>query len=69
LTVEGAISDLKGVCPLLSFRVGDKSVQTLATTTFAGGNCSKLKDRKEVEVTGAVQLGGLILATRVELKN
>jgi hypothetical protein len=69
LTVEGAISGLLGSCPVLTFQVGGKDIHTLPTTTFSGGNCSKLKNNKKVTVTGALQLGNFILATRVELEN
>jgi hypothetical protein len=53
---------------VLSFKVGDKDIHTLPTTTFSGGNCSKVKEHKQVKVTGALQLGDFILAARVDLK-
>jgi hypothetical protein len=65
--VEGAVSNLSGTCPLLSFQVDDKDIHTLPTTTFAGGNCSKLKNNNDVKVTGTLQAGGIVLATRVDL--
>jgi hypothetical protein len=67
LTVEGTVSNLFGTCPLLSFEVDDHTVHTLPTTTFSGGKCSDIKKNKKVSVKGSLQLGGLVLATRVTI--
>jgi Domain of unknown function (DUF5666) len=68
VTIHGTVSALTGGCPLLSFKVNGQDVQTLPTTKFTGGNCSKLKDKQKVSVTGLLQLGNFVLASSVEFK-
>jgi hypothetical protein len=63
------VSGLSGDCPLLSFHIGSRDVQTLPTTVFSGGNCSKLKEKNNVTVTGVLQLGNFILASKIDLKH
>jgi outer membrane biosynthesis protein TonB len=69
VTLEGAVSGLKGDCPLLSFKVSGQEIHTLPTTNFTGGNCSKLKNKQKVSVTGLLQVGNFVLASRVELQD
>jgi hypothetical protein len=57
-----------GICPLLSFRVDDRNVTTLPTTLFLGEGCSKIKNGKNVTVQGTLQVGGLVLASKVEVE-
>jgi hypothetical protein len=67
MTIKGEISGLSGSCPLLSFKVNGQEIHTLLTTKFSGGNCSKLKNKQKVSVTGLLQLGNFVLASSVEL--
>jgi hypothetical protein len=63
-TITGKVSNLQGVCPILTFVVGGRTVLTLAATEFSK-DCGGLKNKQEVSVEGSVQIDGTILATRV----
>jgi hypothetical protein len=66
--VEGAISAKAGTCPTLTFTVSARSVSTNASTQFKDGACTALVNGTNVEVKGAVQTNGSILAASVETK-
>jgi hypothetical protein len=61
------VSNLLGVCPLLSFTVDGRTVTTLPTTLFLGDGCSRIKNRTNVSAQGTLQVGGLVLATQIEV--
>jgi hypothetical protein len=67
VTVEGKVSNLTGACPVLSFKLDDRTINTLATTTFSGGKCSDVKKGSDVTVKGTLQVAGIVLATRVTI--
>ena len=66
--VEGAVSDMVGTtgCPVLTFKVGTTTVTTSAATVFDGVLCTALANGALVEVKGATQADGSILASKVE---
>ncbi len=71
--VEGKISGLTGTCPALTFNVVSGTttttttkVTTNAATKFDDGLCTALANDAVVEVKGAKQTDGSILATKVE---
>lgn len=64
--VEGAISSLSGSCPTLSFLVAGKPVVTNNSTRYDKTSCVELRNGLRVEVKGARQNNGSILATRVK---
>ena len=73
--VEGKISGLTGTCPALTFNVvsGTTTVTTTKVTTsaltkFDDVLCVALANDKVVEVKGAKQTDGSILATKVEFE-
>jgi len=66
--VDGKVSHLTGVCPVIVFDLDDDSIHTTLATTFSGGSCSKIKKGSVVTIRGARQTGGWILASRVEFK-
>jgi hypothetical protein len=69
--VRGAVSDLTGTCPRLSFGLTPRgtstkiAVTTSETTRFEDVRCTAIKNDMVVEVTG-VRQGGSIAATKVE---
>jgi hypothetical protein len=65
--VDGRLSGLTGLCPVISFTVGATKVTTDQTTSFSGGSCQKLTNGKPVEVTGTKQTDGSIKASKVNL--
>jgi len=67
LEVEGAISELSGSCPMLSFTVGERHISTNDATIFRDTTCGALKDTVRVEVHGSLNADGTLAASRVEL--
>ncbi len=66
--VKGAVSDLTGTCPKLSFMVGGSmQVNTSEATRFDAVRCDAIRDGMFVEVTGVRQSDGSINATEVEI--
>ena len=59
---------MKGSCPALSFTLKGYSVTTTSATTFERGPCKDMKDGKEIMMTGEIQPGGSLRATRIEFK-
>ena len=66
--IEGTISGISAVsgCPVVTFMIGTTQVTTSATTTFDDVTCATLANGALVEVEGAKQADGSIVATRVE---
>jgi hypothetical protein len=64
--VKGAISGKGGTCPALTFTVSSTTVVTNASTQFKDTSCAALANGTRVEVKGAKQSNGSVLATRVE---
>jgi hypothetical protein len=66
--VFGAVSGRIGTCPALSFTVGTTKVMTNPATIFDDVACGALANGDAVEVNGAFQQGGTLLASRVEFR-
>jgi hypothetical protein len=66
--VEGAVSNVSGSCPSLTFVVSGKTIMTTASTQFKDSTCGSIAAGRRVEVKGTVQANGTILATRLELE-
>ena len=67
--VEGVVSGSTGTCPAVTFMVNTTKVTTNSATAFRDGTCADAtKNGARVEVKGAKQADGSILATRVEVK-
>ena len=64
--IEGTVSGLDGTCPVISFTARSTSVTTTSATRFDDG-CSAVRDGRRVEVRGARQADGSIVATRVKI--
>jgi hypothetical protein len=63
--ISGLINDLAGRCPDTSFKVGNKRIQTDASSTFADRTCSDLVNGLAVEVEGGWNTEGSVVARRV----
>lgn len=68
MTFKGTVGNLRGSCPALSFNAGGLQVRTDAATRFKDGECSDMRNGIDVTIDGTVQAGGVIDATKVELK-
>jgi hypothetical protein len=68
VSLTGTIGSLTGTCPVLSFVADGRRVVTDPTTRFNGGNCRDLANGRGVEVDGEVQVGGIVLASRVIIR-
>ena len=65
--VKGLVSGSTGTCPSVTFTVRTTKVTTNSATSFRDGTCADTtKNGARVEVKGARQADGSILATRVE---
>jgi hypothetical protein len=67
--LEGPIAGLSGTCPTLSFAINGQGVLTNSSTRFEHAACSDLRTGMQVEVEGARQANGAILARKVERKD
>jgi len=68
VSLSGTISGLSGACPAVSFTVSSTSVFAISSTGYSGGQCSDLKNGKNVTVTGTVQADRRVLATLITVK-
>lgn len=64
--VKGAVSGLTGTCPALTFTVQNTRVTTSSTTAFDDTTCARVANGMRVEVKGARQTDGSVVASRVE---
>lgn len=66
--VQGAVSNLSGGCPTLTFTVQSTTVKTNNATKFQDGPCARVANGTRVEAEGKRQADRSILATKVEIK-
>jgi hypothetical protein len=66
LRVKGAVSELAGTCPAITFTVQGTKVATSSATRFDDTSCARVANSMRVEVRGVRQSDGSILASRVE---
>ena len=73
VTVTGAVSALAGTCPAVTFTVTTAatpatttSVTTAAATDFTALACAAIANGGTIKVTGTLQVGGSLLASKVE---
>lgn len=64
--LEGAIAELSGTCPAVTFKIGTTTVTTSASTTFSEVACTALANGTSVELEGTLS-GTTFAATKVEL--
>jgi len=65
----GTVTAIRGDCPALSLTVGGRSVRTNGSTSFLRTTCSTLAVGAIVEVEGATQPDGSVLAQKVQLED
>jgi hypothetical protein len=65
--LDGSVSDLSGSCPALTFRVGDRTVFTDASTRFRDG-CAALAEGSRVRIDGEERSSGRVYAIDVDLR-
>jgi hypothetical protein len=65
----GAIGSMGGACPSLTLSVAGKTVKTGAATAFLKAACTDLRSGTTVEVKGATQPDGSVMASRVQLED
>lgn len=65
----GAIAGMGGGCPALSMTVAGRSVKTNGATSFLKAACGALHSGMTVEVKGAVQADGSVLASQVQAED
>ena len=63
----GTVSNLIGVCPVLTFNVAGRQVVTDANTRFTGGNCGSVRNGRSVDIEGEPLSGTVVRATRVRM--
>ncbi len=64
VSLQGEIGGLSGRCPNLTFIVRRRLVRTNQQTSIQGG-CRRVREGRDVSVTGVVQPDGSVLAERV----
>jgi Domain of unknown function (DUF5666) len=64
--VKGLVAGLTGACPSVAFTVGTTRVTTSSSTRF-DDSCAQVVNTANVEVKGARQIDGSVLARRVEI--
>jgi len=65
VSFSGSVSNLIGVCPIVSFSAAGRQVITDTNTRFNGGNCNSLRNGMAVEIEGEQLTNGVVRATRV----
>ncbi len=64
--ITGALSALSGTCPDVSFSVRQRVVRANGSTVFERVSCAALRNGVAVEVKGAAQMDGSVLASRIK---
>ena len=68
LIFTGQVLNLSGTCAEFRFSARGRQIITNGETHFSGGPCRHLQNGIEVEVEGDVQVNGVVLAVRINLK-
>ena len=64
--LTGVVATVRGVCPTVTFSVNGTAISTTEETQFDGLSCADLQDGAPVEVEGAPQPSGPMVATEIE---
>jgi len=67
--VDGRVSGLANSCPGIAFMIGNTKVTADQNTTYRRTSCSAIKNDLKVEVEGARQNDGSVLASRISLED
>lgn len=69
VSFSGTVAGFRGTCPSLTLKVGDTYVVTNGATAFPGKSCGAIQVGDAASGAGSKQSDGLVLASRLELKN
>lgn len=69
--LKGTVAGLtpSPACPSVTFTIGSTTVKTNSATTFDDVTCAALANGNVVEVEGALQIDGSLVASKVELES
>ena len=68
IDLSGTVSSLIGVCPVIAFRVDDRTVYALPDTDFGKGECGDLRNGSDVDIKGVLMSDGRVRADKVTVK-
>jgi hypothetical protein len=66
VTLSGAVTDVAGTCPDVSFKFGSTTVAVNRSTLFVQGSCALIQSQVALEVKGLRRPDGSVLATQVK---
>ena len=66
-SVSGLLSLLTGSCPNIRFSAGARFIVADKSTDYSHGGCKDISNGDTVQVNGATQSDGTLLATRIEI--
>lgn len=67
--LHGVVSGLSGSCPNLAFTLDGTAVTTNSSTVFEDGPCTAIQNGTKIDVKGAKQPNGSVVASEVETEN
>ncbi len=67
--VEGAVSELSGTCPNVTFKIAQTRVVTKEKTKYDDGTCNNLANGASVEVKGKLSEDGTMTAKKIDFDN
>jgi hypothetical protein len=68
IELEGRVSEVRGECPSLQFRLEGRRVFTTRDTEFRRRSCGSLEDGGRVELQGREMSDGTVRADRIEFR-
>jgi hypothetical protein len=69
IDLDGQVAGLLGLCPLVTFQLGGRSVITNLGTDYQDGSCTDLSNGDELTVRGTTQATGSLLAERIRFRS
>jgi hypothetical protein len=66
LTISGAVANLSGSCPSVTFSIEAFTAVTSPSTGYKSGSCGKLKDGDVIVVRGVLTVQGIIDVAEIE---
>jgi len=65
--VEGAVNELSGTCPNITFKIAQTRVVAKDQTKYDDGTCNSLANGTRVEVKGKLSEDGTMTAKKIDL--
>jgi Domain of unknown function (DUF5666) len=69
IELHGALSELRGSCPNVTFTLSGRAVAADASTKFEKRSCGALKNGTKIEVKGRTQPDDTVRASKIEIKD